>query len=649
MGGDYSKCESTLTSTNAQIALIKAQIAKDPKICAANLASITAKVNAEQEHFASSKNPPSCNNYYSTQNQIQLITGQIATANAACSNNTSSTQNLLDQSTNNANTYKKSTSALNDTLNTANKSYTQTIQSLKSQISTLQTQQSQLIAVKGKPDSCMSSLASANATLASLNSKITAAAGKQPPVTNCTQLLNNANITYKQNYNNLQSQLNTVDNNNKKLGSQLTQLSTAVNQLKGMILSDSQAMQLLNANIKKNTSSLALVKTQIKNTNNLINNANAAINKTIGLNNGLNSSYKNLQNKINDLGLQTNTLNNDKSQINTLIIIARTAINIQNVAITLNNLVGPNGALGIEKTQLLMLFSANGNIYNLPPVWVQWIAIAWSRIIMMAIQISIIYDNLYNANTIIMSVVNTLNSIINSGGVSNATFTSYIQTCIGSLNNANGILKNITGNLYNNASQYAALLSVPNGPNNGAKCSQVELVGHTYPLIGTNSRTTGQTYTPQYSSSTLLNNMNNVINSTINNINSSITSLQSVQNSSYSSYSVLTNSVNTKLSSATYKFIGTYKDGTPRAIPIYVDQSLPNMKPTSVQDAMNIAASLGATVFGIQAGNMNDTQLWYTTNPNIQAAVANATKYGKTTCSNALGCGWVNQVYALSN
>lgn len=766
MGGNASICNTNLATTNKSIAAIKLKIEQEPKLCATNLANITAKVTAAQEHFASSENPPDCNNYINTQQQISLISGQIATANAACANNTSSTQNLVDQSTNNANVYKKSTSALTSTLNTAKKSYSQIIQSLKTQISELQTQYTQLLDAKNPSgaNSCSTSLASAQAKIVSLSSQINAASAKQPPVTNCTEVLNNAKNVYQLTYNNLQSQLNTMNANNLTLQNKLTQLSTAVNQSKSLITSDSQSMATLTTQYATNAANLSLTNTKINNTNGLIKNANYAINKTTQLNNALNAKYKIYQNQINNFQSQTAILNNDDSQINTLITIATDAIGLQNVVITLNNLVGPNGLMGAQKAYLVKLWGGCPGTVPGGQGWQAWAAYIAIRITILAMYMSKIYMNLETAYNNIMWEIWALNQIISSGGVSNETFTKYIQYSIGGLNAAVTALNNIIGgnpstkytgdngsasgnvycsgtwgngttnkfmactggvdettgvslnctqtssnvdwsfycnqNLYALAYEYAVLLHSENGPLNGPYCSSAD---------------------PNGTSMTFLNNLKYSVETMINDIKPIITSLQSIQHSSYSTYSTLTNPANTKLSSASvgnaikyigdngsvdgntycsgsygnttnpgknknmkclygvdsngnqipcnitgsnvdwafyclpnttlslYTYVGAYNDQLPRAIPNQYKSSV-----TSVDEAMNVAISLGATVFGIQGG-----YLFYNTSTNVSAALAEAKKYGQgpTKYGNAsvcsanytLGCGWVNQVYVISS
>jgi len=739
MGGNASICNTNLATTNKSIAAIKLQIEQEPKLCATNLANITAKVTAAQEHFASSENPPDCNNYINTQQQITLISGQIATANAACANNTSSTQNLVDQSTNNANVYKKSTSTLTSTLNTAKKSYSQIIQSLKTQISELQTQYTQLLATKSPSgaNSCPASLASAQAKIVSLSSQINAASTKQPPVTNCTEILNNAKNVYQSTYNNLQSQLNTMNANNLTLQNKLTQLSTAVNQSKSLLTSDSQSMATLKTQYTTNAANLSLVNTKINNTNALIKNYNYAINKTT-------------------------QLNNDNSQIDTLTTIAADVIGLQNVVITLNNLVGPNGLMDNQKTFLLGTWG--GCIGSVPGGygWQLWSATKATRAAILAMFMGKMYMNLETAYNNIMWEIWALTQIISSGGVSNETFTKYIQYSIGGLNAAIAALNNIIGgnpstkyggdngsasgntyclgtwgngttnkfmtctggvdettggslnctqtgsgdwsfycnqNLYALAYEYAILLHAENGPKNGG-CSSGD---------------------PSGTAMTFLNSLKYSVESMINDIKPIITSLQSIQHSSYSTYSTLINPANTKLSSASvgnaikyygdngavdgntycmgsydnttnpgknknmkclygvdskgnqipcnitgsnvdwsfyclpnttlslYTYVGAYNDQPSRAIP-----NSYNQKVTSIDEAMNVAISLGATVFGIQSG-----YLFYNTSTNVSAALAEAKKYGQgpskygnaSVCSPnyTLGCGWVNQVYVISS
>jgi len=103
---------------------------------------------------------------------------------------------------------------------------------------------------------------------------------------------------------------------------------------------------------------------------------------------------------------------------------------------------------------------------------------------------------------------------------------------------------------------------------------------------------------------------------------------------------------------SSYQYIGPYNDTGSRAIPKYYSQGV-----TSVDEAMSIAKSLNATVFGIQ----NTGQLFYNMD-DAKKAIPSAEKYGQSdttkntppygnasACSNPLGCAWVNQVYVTKS
>lgn len=644
MGGQYSTCENSLTNANASIKEIKKQlIENDSNTCAANLATIDAKIKSIQNHFASSNNPPSCNQLLNIQNQTALLSGQLATAGESCANNMSSIQNYSSQLSINSNTYANSYSALSDKLTTTTHSYNQIISSLQNQITTTESHYNQLLSSNSDVSSCSKSLTSENNNISSLNTKIHNASIAKP-VTNCTTLINNAQITYNTKKNNLQSQLNTIKNATTDLNNKLNNISASNINLSTQIDQQTNLISSLKSNIKNSNNNLSIANTQIANTNTQIANANSAIITTTNLNNSLKDKYRNLQNTINDFQISSNILKNDNTQLNLLLTIAKIILSLQKIATELTFLASSNGTIGVEKLQLLLLWASINSFYNLPPVWVHWYAIEIARIALMANEISNIFNNLYTANNIIINTINILISILKN--YFSGTYESDIQHLISQLNSAQQYLTTAQSISNGNASKWAAYLSSPNGPNNGAVCAQVEFVGHTYPLgNGYKTPSGASSFLLSKSSITLVNTINTNISNQIGSLSTAITNLQGIQYSSYNNSSMSTLTAAPNL----YKFIGTYKDNEPRAIPIGVNNNLPNMKPTSVQDAINIAASLGATVFGIQAGNMNDAQIWYTKNPNIQSAVAEATKYGKTTCSNSLGCGYVNQVYVIQN
>lgn len=207
--------------------------------------------------------------------------------------------------------------------------------------------------------------------------------------------------------------------------------------------------------------------------------------------------------------------------------------------------------------------------------------------------ISKIYQNLETANNNIVWVINSLISIITSGGVTGADYTKIIQDSILDLNNTIYVLQNIIGanpstkyigdngsvsgntyctgawgsnsnkymaclsgidqttgaaiscnkvaggqnwsfycyqNLYQLAYNYAVILNAKNGPKNGNFCSAEDPSGF---------------YMTQ------LNSVKNTIIQMINNIKPAIAALQGIQYSSYSAYSKLSNPATTKLSSNT--------------------------------------------------------------------------------------------------
>ena len=85
--------------------------------------------------------------------------------------------------------------------------------------------------------------------------------------------------------------------------------------------------------------------------------------------------------------------------------------------------------------------------------------------------------------------------------------------------------------------------------------------------------------------------------------------------------------------SNTYKYIGSYRDNNYKALPHYHRGLV-----RSVNEAISLAISLKANVFGIQNGG----QFFYGLNSND---IQNAKKYGISKCDNLLGCSSVNQLY----
>jgi hypothetical protein len=98
---------------------------------------------------------------------------------------------------------------------------------------------------------------------------------------------------------------------------------------------------------------------------------------------------------------------------------------------------------------------------------------------------------------------------------------------------------------------------------------------------------------------------------------------------------IIENSIKTN-TNGTYDYVGAYVDIPSRYIPRYIENV------DSVENAIIVARKNNATVFGIQDGG----QLFINTEP-LKVALTKATMGGTTSCSNELGCSWVNQVYSV--
>jgi hypothetical protein len=601
-------------------------------------------------------------------------------------------------------------------------------------------------------------------TISTLNSEIASnTLTTQPAPITCTEIVAGLTNSYNTSSTNLNNEITTAANNNSASLGVYQSISNTVN---ANINSNNTAIKQitsLNASISSNKTQLSTINTTLNN-NILINqNLLKEINNTNILYNNISSAYTALNNQSIAVLDQITNLSGYTTQIGDLISIATIILNIQNQAlIPLNTLVSSSGSMGLEQIQLVGLYSTVNLYSGIKAPYIEWCAIMMARIVLMAMCVANIYNQLYIANTNLVSCVTALNTIITSGGVTSdiTTAINYLTTALNALNNISGtpvaiaypgdngsvtgdtyctgawgnpsgsyknmncvsgvdattnasVACNISqsnvdwtfnciypSNLYTISNKYTSLLSVADGPN----AAQVEIVGTPQ---GT------PPFTATQSSATILTSMNTTVSGIITSLNTIKTNLTGMQFTSLSGGSTLESSSLTNFSTASisnaiqyigdngavdgnvycmghwgngsinklmgclygensagnqiscstndtsasyyclpnsgsYTYIGAYNDsGTSRAIPTQYTSVNSTSPITSVTQAINIALSLGATVFGIQSGGAS---FFYNTSTGITTALTSATQYGaSSTCTNVLGCTSVNQVYVISS
>jgi hypothetical protein len=356
------------------------------------------------------------------------------------------------------------------------------MESLKNQISTLNTQYGQLESSSKSTSACSNNLLSTNGKIVSLNSQIDTAMSSQP-TNNCAALINQENASYAASAANLNSQLASVNSNINTLNSNLTAESSAYNTCNAQVLAQSQNISSLKASLAKTNANIALLNTNIQNTQAAIQQKISAINTTKSLNDNLINQNNAAQVNMNKIQLYNinETSSNTKEQ--RLVNIAGQIQAIQAIATGLNNLVSPTGSLGALRQQLLALWyenisALNGTGVTIGQPWFIWSWQVAAQITVMANALSETYQTIAAIFNSINTTIGNLMKIINNPTMSVLNYGYTMAQAIVSFNSVITSINILVNQLSPGGTpgavlttyQAANLLDTQNGPKNGNYC-----------------------------------------------------------------------------------------------------------------------------------------------------------------------------------